>query len=302
MHVKPQSLAEVPIKSSVRLTHTEPLWVQRVLITFAVLVMLVLIVIPVLNVFYQALSEGFGRYWEELTADSDTRHAVWMTLTVAPVSVFINTVFGVAVAWAVTKFNFRGRTLLISIIDLPFAVSPIVAGLMIMLLFGMQGIFGPWLKEHGIQIPFTWYGLVVATTFVTLPFVARELIPVMEALGADEELAAVSLGANGWQVFWRVTIPNIKWGLLYGVILCNARAMGEFGAVHVTSGRIGGETDTMPLRIEKLIQGYNSTGAFAIASVLTMLALVTLFVKTLLEHQTRQTLEDRKSELQGVIE
>ena len=271
-------------------SHTEPLWVRLLLITAAVAVMSILVIVPVASVFYQALAKGWDTYREQLLGDPDTRHAMWLTFAVVPPAVLANTVFGVAVAWAVTRFRFPGRTLLISIIDLPFAVSPVVAGLMIMLLFGRQGIWGPWLNARGIEVVFAYPGLVLATTFVTLPFVARELIPVMEALGADEEIAAVSLGANGWQLFWRITLPNISLGLLYGLILCNARAMGEFGAVHVVSGHIAGKTDTMPLRIEKLFQEYNMPGSFAVASVLTLLALVTLGVKTLLEHQNAKLL------------
>lgn len=277
--------------STGRGSHTEPAWVRYLLITIAVSIMAVLVIIPVVNVFYQALANGVGTYREQLLEDPDTQHAIWLTLTLVPIAVTINTVFGVAVAWAVTRFRFPGRTILTSVIDLPFAVSPVVAGLMILLMFAPRtGLFGPWLDSQGIQITFSWPGIVLATTFVTLPFVARELIPVMEALGADEEIAAVSLGANGWQLFWRITLPNIKLGLLYGVILCNARAMGEYGAVHVVSGHIAGQTDTMPLRVEKLFQESNNPGSFAVASVLTLLALVTLGVKTLLEHQTHKLL------------
>lgn len=277
--------------STGRGSHTEPAWVRYLLIMIAVSILAVLVIIPVVNVFYQALANGIGTYREQLLEDSDTRHAIWLTLTLVPMAVAINTIFGVAVAWSVTRFRFPGRTILTSVIDLPFAVSPVVAGLMILLMFAPRtGLFGPWLDRQGIQIAFSWPGIVLATTFVTLPFVARELIPVMEALGADEEIAAVSLGANGWQLFWRITLPNIKLGLLYGVILCNARAMGEYGAVHVVSGHIAGQTDTMPLRVEKLFQESNNPGSFAVASVLTLLALVTLVVKTLLEHQTHNLL------------
>ena len=248
----------------------------------------ILIVVPIVNVFYQALGQGLETYWNNLVDDPDTRSAIWLTLIVAPVSVAANLLFGIAAAWAITRFQFRGRTLLVTLIDLPFAVSPVVAGLMFVLLFGLQGYFGPWLREHGVRIIFALPGLILATTFVTLPFVARELIPVMEAIGPDEEIAAVSLGASGWQIFWRVTLPNIKWGLLYGVILCNARAMGEFGAVYVVSGHIAGQTDTMPLRVEKLFHEYNNPGSFAVASLLTLLALVTLFAKVWLERKTRR--------------
>ncbi|MGQ0636623.1 MAG: sulfate ABC transporter permease subunit CysW [Planctomycetaceae bacterium] len=261
----------------------DPPIVRWALILLALAAISVLVIVPVVNVFWNALSQGFEAYRRNLFQDPDTRHAIWLTLTVAPLAVALNMVFGVAAAWAITRFQFPGRTLLTALIDLPFAVSPVVAGLIFVLLFGLQGYFGAWLKAHGLQIIFAWPGLVLATTFVTVPFIARELIPVMEALGADEETAAVSLGANGWQTFWRVTVPNIKWGLLYGVILCNARAMGEFGAVYVVSGHIAGQTDTMPLRVEKLFQEYNNPGSFAVASVLTLLALVTLFVKVYLE-------------------
>jgi sulfate transport system permease protein len=280
------------------------------LITAAIGVLALLIAIPVINVFYNAivpgvleywrlqeagsgswigaLSGGFSSYWNSLVLDPDTRHAIWLTLIVAPSAVALNVVFGLAAAWAIAHFKFPGRSLLTSLIDLPFAVSPVVAGLSLVLIFGLQGYFGPWLREHDIKIMFALPGLIMATTFVTLPFVARELIPLMESLGSDEETAAVSLGANGWQVFWRVTLPNIKSGLLYGIILCNARAMGEFGAVYVVSGHIAGETDTMPLRVEKIFQEYNLPGSFAVASVLTLLALVTLGAKTALEHVTRR--------------
>lgn len=296
MSANPTNLAAHGHPRTGRHSHTEPLWVQYLLISLAVLVMAVLIIIPVVNVFYQALEAGIGTYGQQLFQNKNTQHAIWLTLSVVPVAVIINTVFGVAVAWAVTKFHFPGRTLLTSLIDLPFAVSPVVAGLMIMLIFGRQGLFGPWLQSNGIQIVFAYPALVLATLFVTVPFVARELIPVMEALGSEEEVAAVSLGANGWQVFWRITLPNIRWGLLYGVILCQARAMGEFGAVHVVSGHIEGQTDTMPLRVEKLWQDSNNPGAFALASVLTLLALVTLLLKTFLERQTHAALIDPEDE------
>ncbi len=208
-----------------------------------------------------------------------------LTLTVAPVAVILNVVFGVAAAWAIARYQFPGRTILTTLIDLPFSVSPVVAGLIFVLLFGLQGYFGPWLRAHHLKIIFATPGLILATAFVTCPFVARELIPVMQAVGTEEEIGALSLGANGWQIFWRVTVPNIKWGLLYGVILCNARAMGEFGAVYVVSGHIAGKTDTMPLRVEKLFQEYNLSGSFALASLLTLLALVTLLVKVGLERK-----------------
>jgi sulfate transport system permease protein len=280
----------VPAKSGDHRFKQDPLVVRIVLIVLAVSIVAVLIVVPIVNVFYQAFAAGAQTYLRNVFGDEDTRHAILLTLIVAPISVVLNVIFGVAAAWSITRFRFPGRTLLVTLIDLPFAISPVVAGLMFVLLFGLQGYFGHWLRAHGIQIIFAVPGLIIATTFVTLPFVARELIPVMETIGADEETAALSLGASGWQIFWRITVPNIKWGLLYGVILCNARAMGEFGAVYVVSGHIAGQTDTMPLRVEKLFQEYNNPGSFAVASLLTSLALLTLFAKVALEHKTRRDL------------
>src|SRR3989442_10456865 len=275
--------------STERRTALQDPWLVRWgLILAAVSVVGVLVIVPVINVFYEALARGAGTYIHNLLADPDTRHAILLTLTVAPVAVVLNVVFGVAAAWAIARYQFPGRTILTTLIDLPFSVSPVVAGLMFVLLFGLQGYFGPWLREHHLQIIFATPGLILATAFVTCPFVARELIPVLEAVGTEEEIGALSLGANGWQIFWRVTVPNIKWGLLYGVILCNARAMGEFGAVYVVSGHIAGQTDTVPLRVEKLFQEYNTPGSFAVASLLTLLALVTLVVKTLLERKVGQ--------------
>lgn len=269
-----------------RRTGKDDPWPIRWSLTFAALAVLtVLVIVPVANVFYQAFGRGGAAYWHNLFGDANTRHAILLTLMVAPAAVLANLVFGVACAWAVARFRFPGRALLLTLIDLPFSVSPVVAGLMFVLLFGLQGYFGPWLRDHGLKIIFATPGLILVTAFVTLPFVVRELIPVMEAVGPEEDLAAVSLGANGWQMFWRVTWPNIRWGVLYGVILCNARAMGEFGAVYVVSGHISGRTDTMPLRVEKLFQEYNTPGAFAVASVLTFLALVTLALKTWLERR-----------------
>lgn len=286
----------------VRLPPTsDPAWVRWSLTIAAVSIMTVLVVIPVVSVFWQAFSRGVSVYFENLFEDPDTRHAVLLTLIVAPSAVVLNLIFGLFAAWAIARFDFRGRTLLITLIDIPFSVSPVVAGLMFVLLFGLGGFFGPWLRENGIQILFATPGLIIATTFVTLPFIARELIPVMEAIGPDEELAALSLGANGRQIFWYVTLPNIRWGLLYGVILCNARAMGEFGAVYVVSGHIAGQTNTMPLHIEQLFQGFNTPGAFAVASVLTMLAGVTLLLKVIVERKARlsvkEAVQNRKSEV-----
>jgi sulfate/thiosulfate transport system permease protein len=337
--------------SHARRAQQDPAWVRWGLTTIALLVVAILVVIPVLNIFSEALAGGLGAYFHNLFIDPDTRHSILLTLTVVPIALAANIVFGVAAAWSITRFRFRGRTLLTTLIDLPFSVSPVVAGLMFVLIFGLQGYFGAFLRRDGysimpyvtsalvvlasvlayailipsdprarsglwkrpavtvvlgglglfaglvllqqalgiwprnqsLKIIFATPGLVLATSFVTFPFVARELIPVMDAIGPDEELAAVSLGASGWQMFWHVTVPNVKWGLVYGIILCNARAMGEFGAVYVVSGHIAGRTDTMPLRIEKLFQEYNLPGSFAVASALTLLAFLTLFVKSRLE-------------------
>lgn len=344
---------------SIRRVQQDPAWVRWGLTSVALAAIGVLVVVPVANIFATALSEGIGTYWKDLFADLYTRHSIVLTLTVVAIVLTANTIFGVAAAWAISRFDFRGRTLLMALIDLPFAVSPVVAGLIFVLIFGLQGYFGRFLRDDGyavmpyliaslgvfvllviyfllrpsspparrgpwkyswltlltggaiifgllvvlqqyfgvwprntsLKIIFATPGLVLATAFVTLPFVARELIPIMEAVGPEEELAAVSLGANGWQMFWHVTVPNVKWGLVYGIILCNARAMGEFGAVYVVSGRIAGQTDTMPLRIEKLFQEYNLTGAFAVASVLTLVAVLSLIVKSQLE-RVQQSLAD----------
>jgi sulfate/thiosulfate transport system permease protein len=347
---KPAAAASAPLRKT-RRAQQDPRWVRWTLTGFVLAVVGVLIVIPVVNIFVQAFSQGVGTYFENLVMDPDTRHSMILTATVVPIALVANIVFGIAAAWSIARFDFRGRSLLIAMIDLPFAVSPVVAGLMFVLIFGLQGYFGQFLRDDGysimpyvvatvatlafvlaffvvrpanvrdrtglwkhsglvafgggalvfallvllqihfevwprgqsLKILFALPGLVLATSFVTFPFVARELIPVMEAIGPDEDLAAVSLGATGWQMFRDVTIPNIKWGLVYGVILCNARAVGEFGAVYVVSGHIAGQTDTMPLRIEKLFQEYNLPGSFAVASVLTLLAIVTLVAKIRLE-------------------
>ena len=281
-------------------TRNDPAWVRIPLILAAVGTLGLLVIVPVVHVFYQALRPGVAVYLNNLWGDPDTRHAISLTLTVVPIAVVMNILFGVAAAWTIARFRFPGRTLLTSLIDLPFSVSPVVAGLMLLLIFGLQGYLGPWLREHGLRVVFATPGLILATTFVTLPFVARELLPVMEAIGDSEELAAVSLGANGWQMFWRITVPNIRWGLLYGVILCNARAMGEFGAVYVVSGHIAGRTDTMPLRVEKLFQEYNNPGSFALASVLTLLAVVTLVIKVSLQRKTRRQLAEATAWNEGV--
>ena len=350
----------------VRRAQQDPAWVQWTLTSLVLVVVGVLIVVPLVNIFAQAFSEGVGVYWANLFADADTRHSIVLTLTVVPIALAANVVFGVAAAWAIARFDFRGRALLTAAIDLPFSVSPVVAGLMFVLIFGLQGYFGEFLRRDGyavvpylssafaagafivllrmlrpanrderrglwkhslaatvvggaavfgallfvqqhfeiwprnqsLKIIFATPGLVLATAFVTFPFVARELIPVLQAVGPDEDLAAVSLGASGWQMFRDVTLPNIKWGLVYGVILCNARAMGEFGAVYVVSGHIAGQTDTMPLRIEKLFQEYNLPGSFAVASLLTLVAILTLVAKIKLERRvpSMPSLDDSASQ------
>ena len=334
-----------------RRSQEDPAWVRWSLTGIALLAVGLLVGVPLVNVFYEALQDGVGAYFNNLFGDPDTRSSIFLTATVVPIAVVANIVFGVAAAWAIARFSFPGRTLLTALIDLPFSVSPVVAGLMFVLIFGLQGYLGAFLRRDGYSImPYlisfvavtiaaaiylllrpsspkarhghwkhsTWVivggglvlfavlvlvqqrlgiwprnaslkiifntpGLVLATAFVTFPFVARELIPVMESVGPDEELAAISLGASGWRMFWTVTVPNVKWSLVYGIILCNARAIGEFGAVYVVYGHIAGQTDTMPLRIEKLFQEYNLPGSFAVSSVLMMMALVTLVAKSKLE-------------------
>ena len=251
-----------------------------------------MLVLPLVLVFTEALAKGVPAYWEAIR-EPDALSAAKLTLLVASIAVPINLVFGVAAAWCISKFEFRGKHILLTLIDLPFAVSPVISGMIFVLLFGAHGWFGPWLEEHDIQIIFAVPGMVLATTFVTSPFIARELIPLMQEQGTEEEEAAIVLGANGWQTFWRVTLPNIKWGLLYGLILCNARAMGEFGAVSVVSGHIRGETNTLPLHVEILYNEYAFAASFAVASVLTLLALVTLALKTLVEWQQRRAAAER---------
>jgi len=250
----------------------------------------VFLVLPLVNLFALALVMGFAFYLD-CFLDPDTQSAIWLTLIAAGISVPLIMSFGLVASWAIAKFNFRGKALLVTLIDLPFAISPVVVGLMFVVLFGRQGFLGGWLDQHDVRIIFAVPGIVLATVFITFPFVARELIPVMQAIGSEQEQAALTLGANGWQTFWRVTLPSVKWALLYGVILCNARAMGEFGAVSVVSGHITGQTDTMPLRVEKLHQGASAssiTAAFAVASLLTLLALLTLVVKSFLEWKTER--------------
>lgn len=253
-------------------------WVKWTLISVAGIVMLWLIVLPLLVVLTEALKKGIDVYIAALS-DPDALSALRLTLLVAAITVPLNTLFGVIAAWSMTKFSFRGKGLLITLIDLPFAVSPVIGGLVFVLVFGRQGWLGPWLADHDIKIIFALPGIVLATLFITFPFVAKELIPLMEEQGTKEEEAAVTLGAGGWQIFWRVTLPNIKWGLLYGVILCNARAMGEFGAVSVVSGHIRGQTNTLPLHVEILYNEYQFSASFAVASLLLLLALITLLLK-----------------------
>jgi sulfate transport system permease protein len=261
--------------------------IKWMLVTVALAFALVFLLLPLVNVFVQALSKGTVAYSQSLV-EPDSWAAIRLTLLVAAISVPANVLFGAAAAWAIAKFDFRGKSLLITLIDLPFSVSPVVAGLMFILLFGRQGFFGPWLAAHDLKIIFGTPGIVLATIFVTFPFVARELIPVMQATGNEQEQAALTLGASGWQTFWHVTLPSVKWGLIYGIILCNARAMGEFGAVSVVSGHIRGLTNTMPLRVEELYNEYNAVSAFAVASLLALLALATLGVKTFLEWRTQR--------------
>jgi sulfate/thiosulfate transport system permease protein len=244
------------------------------------------LVLPLVNVFAQAFSCGWGPYWKAVT-DRDTGSAIRLTFLVAAISVPLNVIFGLAAAWAIAKFDFRGKAILLTFIDLPFAVSPVVAGLLFVLLFGANGLFGDWLAAHHLKIIFALPGIVLATIFVTFPYVARELIPIMEAQGSEQEEAALTLGASGWQTFWRVTVPSVKWGLLYGIILCNARAMGEFGAVEVVSGHISGQTDTLPLRVDKLYNEFDPVAPFAVATLLAFLALATLCVKLFLEWKSR---------------
>ena len=271
----------------------EPVWVRWILIAVALLFLGLFLVVPLVVVFVEAFSKGIGLYFYTL-ADPFTLSAIKLTLIAAGISVPLNCIFGVAAAWAIAKFDFAGKNILTTLIDLPFAVSPVIGGMIYVLVFGAQGWFGPWLIDHNIRIIFAVPGIVLATTFVTFPFVARELIPLMQSQGRSEEEAARTLGARGWQMFWRVTLPNIKWGLLYGVILCNARAMGEFGAVSVVSGHIRGVTDTMPLHIQALYDDYNSAGAFAVASVLTFLALVTIALKAWVERKGAALAETRE--------
>jgi sulfate transport system permease protein len=275
------SLPPLPLRRGLHAVQ-EPAWVRWALIGIALGFLTLFLFVPLVSVFYEALKKGVGVYFLSIV-EPDALSAVKLTLISAAIAVPLNVLFGVAAAWAIAKFEFHGKNLLITLIDLPFSVSPVVSGLIYVLIFGLQGWLGPWLAEHDVKIIFAVPGIVLATIFVTFPFVARELIPLMQAQGSEEEEAAVLLGANGWQTFVRVTMPNIKWGLLYGAILCNARAMGEFGAVSVVSGHIRGITNTLPLHVEILYNEYNFAAAFAVASLLALLAVITLVLKSVVD-------------------
>jgi sulfate transport system permease protein len=279
-HARPKARSRVD-------TRDDPVWVRCTVITLTIAFLGLFIVLPLVNVFAQAFAKGVDVYLAALT-DPEALAAIRLTLITAAASVLVNGVFGLAAAWAIAKFEFRGKNVLITLIDLPFSVSPVIAGLVFVLLFGLQGLFGPWLAAHDIRIIFAVPGILLATIFVTFPFIVRELIPLMQEQGTEEEEAALSLGASGLWTFVRVTLPNVKWALLYGVLLCNARAMGEYGAVSVVSGHIRGETNTMPLHIEALYEGYQAAPAFAVASLLALLALLTLVAKAILEKRTKE--------------
>jgi sulfate transport system permease protein len=275
----------------------EPRWVKPTLFVVTGLFLAVLVLLPLAVVIIEGLRKGWQAYWSAVS-DPMTLAAIRLTFLAAAVAVPLNTLFGLAAAWTITKFDFRGRTLLLTLIDLPFSVSPVIAGLVYVLLFGLQGVLGPWLQAHDLQIIFATPGIILATIFVTFPFVARELIPVMQAQGTEQEEAARVLGASGWTTFFKVTLPNIKWGLFYGVILCNARAMGEFGAVSVVSGHIRGQTNTLPLHVEILFNEYNFAASFAVASLLTLLALLSLILRSYVEWRGEQ---ETKSATKGTV-
>ncbi|MGD0960076.1 MAG: sulfate ABC transporter permease subunit CysW [Methylomonas sp.] len=281
MHVAPHPIIDTSGLNGRRCVR-DPRWVRWVLTVTAIFLIVVFLCAPLGLVLYQAFAKGWEAYLHALT-QTDTVAAIQLTLIVALITVPLNTVFGISAAWAITRFEFRGKNLLLTLIDLPFSVSPVISGMIFVLMFGTQGWFGAWLSEHNIKIIFATPGIVLATMFVTFPFVARELIPLMQEMGSEEEEAALSLGASGWKTFFQITLPNIKWGLLYGVLLCNARTMGEFGAVSVVSGHIRGLTNTLPLHVEVCYNDYDAVGAFASASILAGLAIVTLILKTLLE-------------------
>ena len=275
------TIANAAVYAPPRATEEKP-WVRGLLLIIALGFLGLFLCLPLLAVFTEALRKGIGLYWAAIT-EPDALAAIRLTLLAASIAVPLNLIFGLAAAWAIARFDFPGKGMLITLIDLPFAISPVIAGLIYVLMFGAQGWFGPWLAEHDIKIIFAVPGIVLATIFVTFPFIARELIPLMQAQGNEEEEAAILLGASGWQMFWRVTLPNIRWGLLYGVILCTARALGEFGAVSVVSGHIRGLTNTLPLHVEILYNEYNGVAAFACASLLTLMALVMLAAKTFVQ-------------------
>lgn len=277
---------------------TEPRWVRAILLLLALAFLTLFLFVPLAAVFTEALRKGWETYLAAIT-EPDALSAIRLTLLVAVISLPVNLVFGVAAAWAITKFQFRGKQFLITLIDLPFSVSPVVAGLIFVLLFGSQGWFGPWLQAHDLKIVYAVPGVILATLFVTFPFVARELIPLMQAQGSEEEQAALTLGASGWQIFWRITLPNIKWGLLYGAILANARAMGEFGAVSVVSGQVRGLTNTMTLHVEILYNEYQFAASFAVASLLALLALVTLVAKSFIEWRNHRLLSQSEQPLEA---
>lgn len=288
-------MAEIPTVTSRRQPHPlrqERNWARAALIALGVILSLIMLVIPLVSIFAAALSHGLGGVWRNLS-DPDMLHAIGLTLLVVAIVVPVNLVFGTLLAWLVTRFQFPGRQLLLTLIDIPFAVSPVVAGLLYLLFYSTNGPVGGWLDEQGIQLMFAWPGIVLVTIFVTCPFMVRELVPVMMSQGSQEEEAAVLLGASGWQVFYRVTLPNIRWALLYGVVLTNARAIGEFGAVSVVSGSIRGETYTLPLQVELLHQDYNSVGAFTAAALLTVMAILTLFIKSALQWRVKRQMNKR---------
>jgi sulfate/thiosulfate transport system permease protein len=277
---------------------SESAWVRGVLIAVVLIFLSLFLFVPLAAVFTEGLRKGFDAYFAAIV-EPDALAAIKLTLIATAIALPLNLVFGLAAAWAIAKFDFKGKSVLITLIDLPFAVSPVIAGLIYVLIFGLQGWFGGWLSDHDLKVVFAIPGIVLATTFVTFPFVARELIPLMQAQGKEEEEAAMVLGASGWQIFWRVTLPNIKWGLLYGAILCNARAMGEFGAVSVVSGHIRGLTNTMPLHVEILYNEYNYAAAFAVASLLALLALLTLALKSYVEWQSARSATEIEKDNKG---
>ena len=285
------STAALPLRAqTVRAVKRDPLPVQLGLTILALVAMGLFIVLPLIAVFVQAFAKGWEGY-RAAVQSPETLSAIYLSLLTVGIAVPLNTLFGMAAAWAVTRFQFRGKNILVTLIDIPFGVSPVISGLIYVLVFGAQGWFGEWLSDHDIQIVFAVPGIVLATTFVTFPFIARELISLMESQGTDEEEAALVLGASGWQMFWKITLPNIKWGLLYGVVLCTARALGEFGAVSVVSGHIRGQTNTLPLHVEILYNDYNYSGAFAVASLLSVIAVISLALKKFLEHKTGQEIQ-----------